>query len=127
MAKTWAYQDSCSSTAHDQPNEHVDGDIVRVGGCHAKVQRQTTEPQDAEAGRDNNDKDVDDFDNRDELCGCSVGGHVRAHPVLSTNNDVRCNPGREDQSKHSKVLVEPDAFHSLPTALCVYSSEEPEC
>ena len=52
---------------------------------------------------------------------------MRAHAVLSTNNDVGCDPGRKDQSKSRKVLVEPDAFHGLSIALCVNSSEEPEC
>ena len=59
--------------AHDQPNEHVDSDLMGIGGRHAKVHRQDTELQYAEAGCDYYDEGVDDLDNRDELYGCGVG------------------------------------------------------
>lgn len=126
-AKDRTYQNGCSSMAHDQPNEHIDGNLVGVGGRHAKVQRQDTKFQYAEAGCDYYDKGIDDLDNRNELCGCRVGCHMRAHAVLSANNNVSRDAGSEDQSEHSEVLVKPDAFHGLSTALCVCPSEEPEC
>ena len=68
-----AYKQGGRIVNHYKHHTYVYSDPMGLTGCHPQIQKQDAHLHCAEARGDDDDKGVDNFDDRYELCGCCIG------------------------------------------------------